>query len=91
MTKNRLHYGKKEFIKKVMSSYSDDFYHKIPFTCMSPLSNEEVRNRLAGIIYKKHPPNHWGGCGYSCNISEFHRETPTSGHIIIMEYCGIGD
>jgi len=88
---NALHLKDRTHIKTVMSSWSNDSYEKIPFTCDSNLSDSIVRGRLCVAVKKRHPSSHFGGCGYSCDISEFHRETPTTGFIVLMHYQGIGD
>jgi hypothetical protein len=89
--RNVVYWEKKTHIKTVMSAYSNDVYEKLPFRCDSPLSNKEIEIRIAGIVYKKCPPSHWGGCGYSCSVTEIHRETPTTGYAVLMHYNGIGD
>lgn len=88
---NVLHLGRTKNIKTEQASYSDNVYDSIPFTCEAHLTDEELAQRIRKAIHKKFPPSHFGGCGYSCSILESHRETPTSGHIVVMHYHGIGD
>ena len=88
---NALHYGKKQFIETKMSSWSDDTYERVPFSCEESLSDREVWDRISSAIHKKFPPHHWAGMGYSCSVHEFNRETPTSGNVVLCHYQGIGD
>lgn len=88
---NSLHYAKAEHLKTVQSAWSDDRYEKVPFSCDPRLTDGDVRDRISSAIYKKFPPRHYAGCGYSCSVSEFHRERPDGGHVVLMHYQGIGD
>ena len=88
---NRIHLNTRKHLRTEMSPYSNDRYESLEFTCDAELTDSELHNRLASAIHATHPPSHWGGCGYSCSVSKVVRETPTSGHIEIMHYQGIGD
>ena len=89
--KNKLMYGKKKHLETKMSPYSDDVYEEVPFTCQAHLKNEELHQRISAAIYKRFPPRHFAGCGYSCCVSKLTRETPVSGKVVLMHYHGIGD
>jgi len=88
---NALHYGRKTHLKTVMAAYSNDVYEQVPFTCAAGLSDLDVRSKITSAVYKRFKPSHYGGCGYSCSVSEFQRLTPTTGHVVLMHYHGIGD
>jgi hypothetical protein len=88
---NKLHYGKKTHLKTVMAAYSNDTYEQVPFSCDPKLPDQDVKNRIHTALYWRFKPSHFGGCGYSCSMTEFHRTSPTGGHVVIMHYQGIGD
>ena len=88
---NAIHYGRKTHLRTDMAAYSDNVYESVPFTCSARLSDEDLQRRVSGAIYKRFKPSHYAGCGYSCTVQEVVRETPTTGHIVIMQYQGIGD
>lgn len=89
--KNKLYYDKKEHIKTIMSPYSDDTLEKVPFSCDPKLSDEKLKSRISSAIVKRFKPRHYAGCGYSCHVHEFKRESPSSGYVILFHYQGIGD
>ena len=92
--KTALLFGRLTHLRTEMASYSNDVYEKLPFTLSdadAKLPDVELKNRIGSVIYKKYPPKHWGGCGYSCRVDEFVRETPTTGYVVLMHYHGIGD
>lgn len=88
---NVIHLGRRKTIKTEQAAYSDNVYESAPFTCDADLSHEELTDRIINALYRKFPPSHFGGCGYSCSLNEVKREAPTSGTITFMHYHGIGD
>lgn len=90
-----LHYDKKEHLRTEMNSYSNDVYEKVPFTLdpkTAALPDADIKNRICSGVYKRFKPSHFGGCGYSCTVAEFHREPGArTGHVVLMHYHGIGD
>lgn len=88
---NAIHFAERKHLKTEMSSYSNDHYEEIPFSCDPKLSDEKLKERLGIAVYNKFKPSHFGGCGYSCTLTEVNRTAPNKGTITLMHYCGIGD
>ena len=86
---NALHYAKRVSLGIVVNSWSNDTTERIPFSCDSNLDDTTVKNRIFVAVKKKHPSSHFGG-GYSCDMTKFVRETPTSGYVELFHYQGIG-
>ena len=86
-----IHYGRKIHLRTKMSAWSNDVFEKVPFSSDPNLSDEALQNRIRGAIYKRFKPSHHAGCGYSCEVEEVVRDTPSSGHIVLFHYFGIGD
>lgn len=91
---NALHYEKKTHLETKMEAYSNDVYEKVPFTldaATAKLPEQDIKNKIHSGVYARFKPSCRAGCGYSCSMVEFVRETPTTGFVVLMHYFGIGD
>jgi len=82
---NAIHYGKKTHLRTERAAWSNNVYESVPFTCSAKLSDRTVKDQIAGAVYKRFKSKS------SCSVSEFVRETPTSGHVVLLHYYSIGE